>query len=177
MEAAVVERLRRDSDVPLHQNLANGPLIYDQAGRKTLAGIYQDYIDITLEADLPILLCTPTWRTNRARVVEAGIPETINSDAVGFMLELRKANEAGKGVIKICGMLGCRNDCYRPELGLTAQEAEQFHEWQIEQLAGAGVDFLIAETLPNIEEAVGIARAMAKTNISYIPAESPGSCN
>jgi len=35
-------------------------------------------------------------------------------------------------------------------------------------LAHAGVDFLIAVTLPSVEEAIGIARAMAKTKVPYI---------
>ncbi|MCI5146399.1 MAG: hypothetical protein D3923_12930 [Candidatus Electrothrix sp. AR3] len=49
-----------------------------------------------------------------------------------------------------------------------AIESEQFHSWQIDQLAQAGVDFLIAVTLPNVEEAKGIARAMDMTSIPYI---------
>jgi len=51
-------------------------------------------------------------------------------------------------------MIGCKNDCYKPNEGLPASESEQFHAWQIDQLARAGVNFLIAETLPNIEEVV-----------------------
>ena len=43
-----------------------------------------------------------------------------------------------------------------------------FHQWQIEQLALGGVDYLIAETLPNVEEAIGIAKAMATTGLPYI---------
>ena len=168
MEAAVVERLRRAGDVPLHPDLANGPLIYDKAGRKALSRIYQGYIDIALEADLPVLLCTPTWRANQERVIESRIPNSINADAVRFMRKLRDSQKTGTDAIKVGGMIGCKNDCYRPDQGLTAADAEKFHAWQIEQLIKAGVDFLIAETLPNIEEAVGIARAMEKTTTPYI---------
>jgi len=168
MEAAVVERLRRSVDITLHPSLANGPLIYDGTGRKALSRIYQGYIDIAQEADLPLLLCTPIWRTNQERVIESGDPRSINTDAVRFMQELRDAQKTSADYIKIGGMIGCKNDCYRPEQGLTTQEAEKFHVWQIDQLAGAGVDFLIAETLPNIEEAIGIARAMEKTDVPYI---------
>lgn len=46
--------------------------------------------------------------------------------------------------------------------------SEQFHSWQIIQLAKAGVDFLVAETLPNINEATGIAKAMSNTGIPYV---------
>jgi len=43
------------------------------------------------------------------------------------------------------------------EQGLSREEAELFHSWQVDQLASAGADYLIAETLPNVEEARGIA--------------------
>ena len=89
--------------------------------------------------------------------------QSVNTDAVTFMREIRLDES-----IKIGGMIGCKNDCYLPDEGLSANDAENYHTWQIEQLVSGGVDFLIAETLPNIQEALGIARAMAKTNISYI---------
>jgi len=47
-------------------------------------------------------------------------------------------------------------------------ESEEFHSWQLSQLKQGGVDFLIAETLPSVEEAIGIARAMEYTRLPYI---------
>lgn len=32
-------------------------------------------------------------------------------------------------------MIGCKNDCYRPEEALSASLARQFHAWQVEQLS------------------------------------------
>ena len=167
MEAAIVEPLRRSSEIELHPQLVNAPLIYEEAGRKTLRRIYQNYIDIALEADIPFLMCTPTWRTNQARVSETNISTSINIDAVNFLKELRGSQENGRKNIRIGGMIGCKNDCYQPQEALAAVEAEQFHRWQIEQLKQGGVDFIIAETLPNIEEAVGIARAIESSGLPY----------
>jgi len=168
MEAAVVEQLRRSGDVQLHATLINAPLIYDEAGKKALTNIYQAYIDIALQAGLPFLMCTPTWRANRDRVMGSGVNVAINSDAASFMQELRETERSAQGIIKIGGLIACKNDCYRPEEALPATESEQFHAWQINQLADAGVDFLIAQTLPSVEEAKGIARAMASTALPYI---------
>ena len=92
----------------------------------------------------------------------------INADAVKFMNKIRDEKKAAKSTILIGGMVGCKNDCYRPQEALSASESEQFHSWQIIQLAKAGVDFLIAETLPNINEAIGIAKAMANTGLPYV---------
>lgn len=168
LEGAITERLRRGGDVQLHNTLVHAPLIYDTAGRKILADIYQDYVTVAQEADVPILLCTPTWRTNRERVAGSGFPETINAEAVAFMKELRSA-PANRGMdIRIGGMLGCKQDCYRPEEGLSTDDAEAFHAWQINQLAESGVDYLLAETLPYVPEALGIARAMETTGVPYL---------
>jgi S-methylmethionine-dependent homocysteine/selenocysteine methylase len=168
MEAAIIERLRRSDDLILHQHLLNAPLIYDQAGRQALGRIYQEYIKIALSANLPLLICTPTWRANRARVRESGITHSINSDAARFMNELCQVESCQREMIKIGGMIGCKNDCYRPEEGLPAKEAEEFHRWQIDQLARSNLDFLMAATLPAVEEALGIAHAMAVAEKDYI---------
>lgn len=168
IEAAIVEQLRRSGGINLHQSLVNAPLIYDKTGRKVLSKLYQDYIDIAFEAKKPFLMCTPTWRANYSRVIDSNISTSVNVDAVHFMQELRDSQRIGEENIKIGGMIGCKNDCYRPKEGLSASEAEQFHSWQINQLIQGGIDFLIAETLPSVEEAVGIARAMEGTGVPYI---------
>jgi len=124
-------------------------------------------MDIASEADIPFLICTPTWRANKARVSASGINPAINSDAVCFMQNLCE-NQSSPAEIRIGGLIGCKNDCYKPDEALTAAESEHFHSWQINQLADAGVDFLIAQTLPSVEEARGIAKAMAATGLPYI---------
>ena len=167
MEAAIVESLRRSSEVDLHPVLVNAPLIYQEAGRSALARLYQSYIDIALEAETPFLMCTPTWRTNQARVSETKINPSINIDAVRFLQDLRGSQKSGREFIRIGGLIGCKNDCYQPQEALSAMQAEQFHSWQIEQLKLGGVDFIIAETLPNVEEAIGIARAIERTGLPY----------
>lgn len=168
LEAAIVEQLRRSTDIHLHKSLVNTPLIYDKAGSQALAKLYQDYIDSALEAAVPFLMCTPTWRANHARVSESGINPSINSDAAQFMRRLRNTPRNIHATIKIGGMIGCKNDCYQPSEGLTTGESEHFHAWQIDQLVQGGIDFLIAVTLPNVDEAIGIAKAMAQTGIPYI---------
>ena len=167
MEAAIVEPLRRSSDIELHPTLVNAPLIYKEAGRKALTRLYQNYIDIALGANTPFLMCTPTWRANRERVSKTGIRPTINKDAVHFLKDIRRSQKQGHENIKIGGLIGCRNDCYQPQEALSAEQAEQFHAWQIEQLKQGGVDFIIAETLPSVNEAIGIAKALEYSGLPY----------
>jgi S-methylmethionine-dependent homocysteine/selenocysteine methylase len=167
MEGAVVERLRRSNDIRIDPQLLNAPLIYSDHGRQALTGIYREYIDIAVRAGLPMLLCTPTWRADRERILDNNCPETLNIDAARFMRSLRDTTTAEHGLF-IGGLLGCKNDCYQPQQALSTEQAEQFHRWQAEQLAQGGVDFLIAETLPSMHEALGLARAMQHSGLPYI---------
>ncbi len=134
MEAAIVEPLRRSNDIVLHPTLVNAPLIYQQAGREALRGLYQNYIDIAQAAQIPFLMCTPTWRTNRERVSETGITTSINVDAVAFLQELRESQEDGHENIRIGGLIGCKNDCYLPREALSAAQAEEFHAGRLSNL-------------------------------------------
>jgi homocysteine S-methyltransferase len=65
-------------------------------------------------------------------------------------------------------MMGCKGDAYKPQEALTSDEAELFHEFQARALSNGGVDFLFGATLPSYHEALGLAKAMAKTKKPYI---------
>ncbi len=166
-EAAVIESLRR-SAVGLHPRLENALLVSSQTGRQALSSIYRDYISVAKAMEVPNMVCSPTWRANEARVLEAGISRDVNGDAVHFMKQLRSQYGSWAGNIFIGGLIGCRNDCYRPDESLSTAAAEAFHAWQVKRLAAAGVDLLIAQTLPAVAEAAGIALALSETRIPYV---------
>ena len=167
MEGAISESLARKAHLRLHPELSVSPLIYEAAGRCELERLYRGYLQVAIDADLPFVMLTPTWRANRQRVQASGVTADINRDAALFMQRIREEAPCGKTIV-IGGLTGCKNDAYQPAEGLPAKDAEAFHAWQIGELAAAGVDFLIAETLPAVPEAVGIARAMEKTGRPYI---------
>jgi len=164
----MIESLRRAGNITLHPQLENALLIYDETGQIALASLYQNCIAIAHKGGIPITICTPTWRANPDRISEARVTNDVNGDAVRFMKRLRNGWKSWSANIFIGGLIGCKNDCYKPGEGLFVEEAKAFHFWQINQLANAGVDFLMAATLPAVPEATGIALAMAKTDIPYI---------
>ena len=168
MEAAITEPLGRMEYLTLHPTLTVSPLIYDDRGRCELEKLYLGCLQVARAAELPFVMLTPTWRANAERVKGADVPARINADATQFMRGLRDQYGGYKAMIKIGGLIGPWNDAYRPREGLTPTDAEQFHAWQIDQLTQNGVDFLVAETLPAVPEAIGMARAMAKTGLPYV---------
>jgi homocysteine S-methyltransferase len=169
-EGAIVERIRRDSGIPLDRDVAHTALLYTQAGRAALSTLWQEYLQIARTYHSCMLICTPTWRANSERLARTALPDVnqVSADAVQLLAELRaQFGDFGKQVF-LGGLLGCRGDCYKPEEALQSDEAERFHTPQVHALAQAGADFLLAATLPALTEALGMARAMATTGCPYL---------
>lgn len=165
-EAAVCERLRQIDAVELHPTLFNAPLIYDESASKVLAGIYRQYIDIAREYRVPLWIAAPTWRLDVGRVAAADVPASINTDAVNFIHGVRK--ESGYDAVWIAGLLAPKNDCYDTGLALSADQAEAFHAEQAHELGLTPLDCLVAQTIPSVSEAEGMARAMLSTGLPSV---------
>lgn len=169
MEGAVVERVRRGAPSLLDPLLMNAPLIYSDAGRALLRRIWEDYIDIGRAHGLPMLLLAPTWRANPDRLAASAFAgRDLNGDAVRFLQEIRRGSGDEGGMVYIGGLIGCRGDAYKPQEALTREAARAFHAVQAGALAGAGADYLMASTMPEIHEALGMAEALASTGCPYL---------
>jgi homocysteine S-methyltransferase len=168
-EGAVIERLRRSDDIQLDEYVVNSALIYQEKGRSALELIYRQYVEIGHRYNLPLLLSTPTWRAGRDRIAAAGLADRdLNGDNFHFLAQLRNSYGDYARQVAICGLMSCRGDAYKPDEAMPTGEASQFHAWQADSLAAAGVDFLLAATLPALSEAIGLARAQAATGLPYL---------
>lgn len=165
----MIERLRRDGNLELNPYLVNSAFIYDEAKRAALAAICRQYMDIGHRFDIPILISTPTWRASQERIEAAGYSGVdVNGDNFRFLDELRKSYGGYAEKMVICGLMSCRGDAYNPTECLAVNEAREFHTWQAKKLADAGVDFILASTLPTCCEATGLALALATTGKPYM---------
>lgn len=168
MEGAIIDALKRFYGIELDPVLENAALIYYEEGSSALSKLYGGYIDVAFKADVPILVCTPTWRANAQRMAQVREKRDVNGDGVKFLKALKGKWERWSENIMIGGLIGCKNDCYRADQSLLREEARTFHAWQIDRLSRAGIDFLMAATLPALSEASGMALAMEKTGLPYI---------
>ncbi|MDH3829217.1 MAG: homocysteine S-methyltransferase family protein [Desulfobacterales bacterium] len=168
-EGAVIERLRRNSEFELDPDIVNSAFIYEKDRSAAISGIYRQYLDIGLKYNLPLLLSTPTWRASRGRIAKAGYEKMdVNGDNFRFLDGMRKSFGEYANKVVICGLLSCCGDAYNQAEALTSKDAHEFHSWQANKLAEAGVDFLLAATLPAFSEATGLAKALAATGKPYI---------
>ncbi len=168
-QGSMYERMRRAAQNLLDPFIFHAALVYSDAGRTVLGDAHREYLDIGQRFGLPMIATTPTWRANTDRVAQSDFADrNVNRDGAQFMLDLRDSYGPDAAPILIGGITGPKGDGYLPQQAPSAQQAERFHNPQIEALAESGVDFLIAKTLPSFDEARGIARAMARSELPYV---------
>jgi homocysteine S-methyltransferase len=168
-EGSVYELLRRDSRIVFDPEIAHAGLIYDESFRDRLAAIHLGYVRIARERGLPLVMLTDTWRASAERVARSRFAgRAVNEDNVRFMRELRDSAGPDAPPVAIAGLTGPRGDAYQPSEAPGRDEARDVHRAQVEALARAGVDVLFAATLPSVDEALGIADAMAGTGSPYV---------
>lgn len=168
-EGSVYERLRRFPNIPFDPHLAHAGLIYDDRAASVLESVHREYFEVAQRYGLALVAATDTWRASQARIRQSAFRDrAVNRDNARFMAALRASYGPAAHPIYLAGLMGPRGDAYRPDEALSATEAERFHTPQIEALAGSGVDFLMAATLPAFSEACGIAAAMAKSGRPYL---------
>jgi homocysteine S-methyltransferase len=168
-EGSIYERLRRHPTVQFDPWLAHAACIYDAGSALILERIHREYLDVGQRHDLPMLALTDTWRANQDRIRRSRFNgRRVNQDNARFLAGIRDSYGPAAAPIFVGGQTGPRGDAYTPEEAPPAAEAEAFHTPQLEALAEAGVDFLMAATLPALSEARGIAAAMARAGLPYL---------
>ncbi len=166
MEGALGERLKREFSLGVDPQVAMAGLVYTAQGRKALATLWEQYMALAKQYDLPFLCTTPTRRANKERVACSAFSESILLDNILFLQQIRKAQNNQN--IFIGGLMGCKGDAYQATEVLSVEEAQDFHAWQANLFQKAGAEFLMAGIMPALSEAVGMAKAMEETSLPYI---------
>ena len=165
MEGALGERLKREYGLIFDEHIAMAGLVYEEKGASALTALWQEYIDIAREDQLPFIATTPTRRANKERIAKANCPETVIADNVAFLKNIQR----NCGIeLYVGGLMGCKGDAYTGTGALTESEAFSFHCWTVEQFQKACVDFLYAGIMPTLSEAAGLARAIDEIGLPYI---------
>ncbi len=151
-------------------DFASFVLLEEPAGVQALRTYYARFLDIARERGAGIVLDTPTWRANADWGERLGYsPEAladVNRRGVVLLEELRRD---AKGMqLVISGCIGPRGDGYQVGDAMTSEEAESYHQPQVETFAGTTADLVSALTLTYVDEAVGIVHAAEKAGIPSV---------
>ena len=137
-------------------------LLASEDGRNRTRNYYRRYLDIARRHGTGFVLDTATWRANpdwgRKLGYTSEALKSANEEAVELLVGLRSAYEQPGQPIVISGAIGPRGDGYKAGM-MSANQAEDYHAFQIEAFAGTEADMVSAFTLTNIDEAIGVARA------------------
>ncbi|HEY9113351.1 MAG TPA: homocysteine S-methyltransferase family protein [Bacteroidales bacterium] len=166
-EGALVERLKTEFNLKMDDYINHAGLIYTEP--KILELLYKQYIAIGEKYNLPIMIMTPTRKVNFESINNSIFRNNnLLSDSCSFLNRIKESYNEYSEKIMLGGLMGCKGDAYSGEKILDIEESYIFHKQQTSQFQNENIDFLFAGIMPEINETIGMARAMAETNIPYI---------
>ena len=139
------ELQNRGIDIPLPLWSADANIKHPEV----VINIHKDYINSGAD-----IITTNTFRTTAWTYRKAGFSDTRSKELSRSSLykAVECAQIAVSNSVKIAGSITTIEDCYLPELFPGATAAEDTYGQTIEWLVDAGVDFILFETMGNIEE-------------------------
>ena len=145
------------------------PLLDNAQAMSDLESMYRAILDVAAEHGFAALISGLDYRASPDWGEKLGYSRTGLADAVeqsiAFLRDVSRPYQGQIDQILISGMLGPRGDAYSLNRTITANEAEEYHSFQLEILKRAGVDIAGAVTFNNIPEAIGVARAAARIGV------------
>lgn len=173
MEGALSERLKHEFHLAVDGPVGMAGLVREKKGREALGILWRQYLAIACRHGMPLLAATPTRRCDRERAASAGLLDgegktSLFEENLALLCEIRDEADRQNALMFAGGMLGCRGDAYTGFGCLKAGEALKLHRWQAKLLRDAGADFLYAALMPCLPEAIGMAQAMAETDLPAI---------
>ena len=146
-------------------------LLDDARGRAGLETYYRGFLDIAAASGTGFVLDSPTWRANPDWGEALGYDrERLGAANRAAIAQLDKLREeyAVVGQVVVNGCIGPRGDGYDPGKLMSADEARDYHRWQVAELADAGANMVTALTMTNLGEAEGIAAAAREVGIPAV---------
>ena len=138
-------------------------MLRKEGGRAHLERYFETYLDIAREAKAGFVLESVTWRSSRDWAGPLGMSldelAGYNREAIEMLHELREKHRTPEMPLVVSGCIGPRGDGYDPGEIMSADEAQEYHRWQIGIFAEAAADMVTGITITNVPEAIGIVRA------------------
>lgn len=144
-------------------------IVHQQQGIEAIRRYCRNYIDIARKHQIGISFDTTTWRASSDWGEMLGYTSDqlaeANRLAVRILEEVRDEHETPNSPIVIAACVGPRGDGYRPEFIMSPNEAQQYHQPQIDTFAETAADYICAMTMTHTGEAIGIVLAAKQANM------------
>ncbi|WP_404476689.1 homocysteine S-methyltransferase family protein [Novosphingobium sp. BL-52-GroH] len=157
---------RHGHDLP---EFAMYPLLDNAAAMSDLKTMYCRVLDVAAEYGFVAMITgldyrgSPDWG-EKLGYSRDGLTDAIER-SIAFLRDVARPYQEQGAKVLIGGQVGPRGDAYELNRTITADEAEDYHGFQLEVHKRVNVDFAWAATFNNIPEAVGVARAAARIGL------------
>jgi len=145
------------------------PLLDNPAAFDVMRAMYQSYLDVAARHDCVALIGGLDYRASPDWGRKIGLTDQQLADyqqrSIDFLRDVAAPYAGQLPGVMFVGCIGPRGDAYSLNKTITAEEAEEYHSFQLEGLKAAGVDLAKAMTFNNVPEAVGVARAAARIGL------------
>ena len=145
------------------------PLLDDPRAVSVMRDMYTRYLDTAARHGFGVLVggldyrASPDWAGLIGYSPEALADMQLR--AIAFLRDLVEPYRSQVPDVRIAGVVGPRGDAYQANRTITAAEAEDYHSTQLATLAEADVDLVEAMTFGSVDEAIGLARAVAQVGL------------
>ena len=155
-------------DLPCFASIA---LLRNESGREVLRDYFRQYLSLAAGHRLGLVLESASWRASPDWAAPLGLTgeelDALNLASIELLKDLREEFASSGIPIVVSACMGPRGDGYDPGQIMSLAEAEQYHSHQAHVLASAGPDMLSAFTINNLNEAIGVTRAAARTGLPF----------
>jgi S-methylmethionine-dependent homocysteine/selenocysteine methylase len=148
-------------------------LLNDAKGRAALLEYCLSHAEISRRHGCGFIVESPTWRANPDWGDKLGLSRdalaAANRDSISLIAEAREKSRLERPFV-LSGNVGPRGDGYIPGELMTAEEAEDYHAFQVNTFAETAADLVTAMTMTNVPEALGFANAAAAADMPAVVA-------
>lgn len=144
-------------------------LLTSPAGTETLRNYFRAYAKLAHELKTGFIFESATWRANRDWAYPLGYNRAtlaaVNHMAITIMDEIRQEYESEHSPMILSGCIGPRGDGYLPTSVMSVQDAQDYHQEQIDTFARTQADMVCALTMNYPDEASGIVLAARQAEL------------
>lgn len=138
-------------------------LLKDNEGETALRNYFHTYAALAHKYGTGFILESATWRASADWGNKLGYSATqlheMNRKAIALLEGVRDQYETPQRKMVISGCIGPRGDGYHPAFMMTADEANAYHQAQVQSFRDSAADMVTAITMNYAEEAIGVTRA------------------
>lgn len=144
-------------------HLAAFELLRSEEGKKALGEYYKQYLLLAERHGLGFVIDSPTWRANCDWGVKLGYTHdelfALNKQSIKFIREVSGPFSESLTHIIISGNIGPRNETYKADIQMNAEQAKVYHLEQVKAFALADADVVTGAAMTYGDEAIGIVKA------------------